>query len=135
MSTSEQRKGDSLRRQLEKTRAQPRAPTLTLLLGDFSRWCVCYIRPGIFLNCEAEGALLEEAAALDSEGASLLAQASEIPRPSARGYHRVLKVARTIADLADEAQVRRRHLAEALSYRREPQDFAAVYAGQIRGGV
>ncbi|NIY98900.1 ATP-binding protein, partial [Salipiger sp. HF18] len=36
---------------------------------------------------------------------------------SARGYHRVLRVARTIADLADEDTIRRPHVAEALSYR------------------
>ena len=44
--------------------------------------------------------------------------ASESASDPARGFHRVLRVARTIADLAGEAQVRRPHLAEALSYRR-----------------
>ncbi|MET0545743.1 MAG: YifB family Mg chelatase-like AAA ATPase, partial [Caulobacterales bacterium] len=86
----------------------------------------------IATNCEAEGAVLEAAVALDDDGGKLLVQASEKLRLSARGYHRVLKVARTIADLTGEARVRRAHLAEALSYRREPQDFMAANAGHMR---
>jgi magnesium chelatase family protein len=47
----------------------------------------------------------------------LLRDAAEALRLSARGYHRVLKVARTLADLDGEARVGRIHLAEALGYR------------------
>src|SRR5581483_2077843 len=53
-------------------------------------------------------------------GAGLLARAAERLRLSARGYHRVLRVARTLADLDGAATVARRHVAEALSYRRAP---------------
>ena len=74
--------------------------------------------PVIASNAEADGTLLEEVAAPDAEGRRLLTEAAERMRLSARGYHRVLRVARTLADLAGEAAVRRPHIAEALSYRR-----------------
>jgi magnesium chelatase family protein len=70
------------------------------------------------LNAEADGALLDEIAAPDADGSRLLIQAAERLKLSARGYHRVLRVARTLADLDASAGVRRIHIAEALSYRR-----------------
>ena len=54
-----------------------------------------------------------------SPGGKLLADAAAAMRLSARGFHRVLRVARTIADLAGAEQVGRIHVAEALSYRRQ----------------
>ncbi len=69
-------------------------------------------------NAEADGTLLEEIAAPDSEGQKLLTEAVERLKLSARGYHRVLRVARTLADLEGEESLRRLHVAEALSYRR-----------------
>ncbi len=74
--------------------------------------------PAIRTNAEADGTVLEEIAAPDSEGRRLLTDAAERMRLSARGYHRVLRVARTLADLDRETTVRRLHIAEALSYRR-----------------
>jgi len=68
-------------------------------------------------NAEAPAAVLEEIAAPDSAGLALLRDAADIMRLSARGYHRVLRVARTLADLAGSAKVGRLHLAEALTYR------------------
>ncbi len=62
--------------------------------------------------------MLDAIATPDAAGAKLLTEAAERMRLSARGYHRVLKVARTIADLAGAASVTRPHIAEALSYRR-----------------
>ncbi|PTQ08581.1 AAA family ATPase [Sphingomonas oleivorans] len=73
---------------------------------------------GIRTNAEADGALLDAVATLDEPGRKLLAQAAEAMRLSARGYHRVLRTSRTIADLAGSDEVRRVHVAEALSYRR-----------------
>jgi magnesium chelatase family protein len=69
-------------------------------------------------NAEADGKLLEKVASPDQNGEALLAQAVDKLRLTARGYHRVLKVARTIADMDGSEPVLRRHLAEALSYRR-----------------
>lgn len=70
------------------------------------------------LNAHADGELLEAIAAPDEEGRALLGKAVERMRLSARGYHRVLRVARTLADLAAAEQVKASHVAEALSYRR-----------------
>ena len=61
--------------------------------------------------------MLEEVATPDSAGPALLRDAAEAMRLSARGYHRVLRVARTLADLDGAEKVGRIHLAEALSYR------------------
>ena len=69
-------------------------------------------------NAEVDGTLLEEVAAPDAEGRKLLTEAAERMKLTARGYHRVLKVARTLADLDAAPGVRRIHIAEALSYRR-----------------
>jgi magnesium chelatase family protein len=69
-------------------------------------------------NAEVDGALLEELAAPDAEGRRLLTEAAERMKLTARGYHRVLKVARTLADLDAAEGVGRIHIAEALSYRR-----------------
>ncbi|MFT5270048.1 MAG: magnesium chelatase family protein, partial [bacterium] len=61
--------------------------------------------------------VLEAFATPDSEGRALLNKVAERFGLSASGYHRVLRVARTIADLAGEADVKRPHVAEAVSYR------------------
>ena len=75
---------------------------------------------GIRTNAEAEGALLDEVATPEAAGRALLVRAAERLRLSARGYHRVLRVARTLADLEGSLDVARRHVAEALSYRQVP---------------
>jgi magnesium chelatase family protein len=72
---------------------------------------------GVGTNAHAEGQVLEEIATPDAEGQAMLGRAADRFNLSARGYHRVLRVARTIADLDHSADVRAPHVAEALSYR------------------
>lgn len=71
------------------------------------------------LNAVLDLEALEAVAAPDAPGAALLAKAAEQLALSARAYHRTLKVARTIADLDGADAVRRIHIAEALSLRRQ----------------
>jgi len=76
-----------------------------------------YEGSGARVNADAEGATLEAVATPDAEGREILLKAAERFGLSARGYHRVLRVARTIADLEGVEAVRKPHVAEALSYR------------------
>lgn len=62
--------------------------------------------------------VLETVATPDENGRRLLVQAAETLGLTARGYHRVLRVARTLADLSGSEAVHRLHIAEALSHRR-----------------
>jgi magnesium chelatase family protein len=70
-------------------------------------------------NAECDGTLLEEVASPEAAGLTLLRDAADALSLSARGYHRTLRVARTLADLDGAEQVGRIHIAEALSYRGE----------------
>ena len=70
----------------------------------------------IGVNAKADGAFLEEIAALNNEERTLFNQAANRMKLSARGYHRILGVARTLADIDGQHNVRRLHIAEALSY-------------------
>ncbi|MEM7545650.1 MAG: YifB family Mg chelatase-like AAA ATPase [Pseudomonadota bacterium] len=71
-------------------------------------------------NAELSGALLEELASPDDDGRALLDRAAEKLRLTGRGYHRVMRLARTIADLDGAEQVRKSHIAEAATYRKTP---------------
>jgi magnesium chelatase family protein len=73
--------------------------------------------PHVTTNAAAPPSLIERVAAPDAAAAALLRSAAETMQLSARGYHRVLKVARTLADLDGAGSVGRIHLAEALAYR------------------
>jgi magnesium chelatase family protein len=70
-------------------------------------------------NAEASGQALEDVAMPDEGGMALMQRAAESLKLTARGFHRTLRVARTLADLDAAERVGRTHIAEALSYRRE----------------
>ncbi|MBD3665829.1 YifB family Mg chelatase-like AAA ATPase [Sulfitobacter aestuariivivens] len=72
---------------------------------------------GMSVNADAEGDMLEEIATPDTEARDLLTRAAERFHLSARGYHRVIRVARTIADLDGSETVRKPHMSEAVSFR------------------
>ena len=74
-------------------------------------------------NAVAQSAMLEEVAKPDSAGLALIRDAADAMRLTARGYHRVLRVARTLADLDGGHKVGRVHIAEALSYRALADDL------------
>jgi len=80
--------------------------------------------PAWTTNAHCSTAIIEEIAAPDAAGLTLLRDASEKLGFSARAYHRVLRVARTLADLDGEARVGRIHLAEAISYRMSAERMA-----------
>ena len=69
-------------------------------------------------NAQADGAVLEAVASPDEAGRRLLVEAADRMKLSARGYHRILRVARTLADLQGAESITRLHIAEALGYRR-----------------
>ena len=83
-----------------------------------SRYAGIEHEPPLRTNAEADGKLLEEIAAPAADGRALLLEVTERMKLTARGYHRVLRVARTIADLEGAGEVARIHVAEALTYRR-----------------
>ena len=74
----------------------------------------------ISTNAAAPASVIDEVAKPDAAGMKLIKDAADKMHLTARGYHRVLKVARTLADLEGETNVGRIHLAEALAYRSVP---------------
>jgi magnesium chelatase family protein len=84
--------------------------------------------PQIRNNAQVDGELLERLARPDPPGLELLREAADTMNLSARGFHRVLRVARTLADLAGRETVNRLDVAEALSYRQRLAAFEAAAA-------
>ena len=72
---------------------------------------------GVGCNAHASGRWIDANGGVDDDARALLHRAADTLSMSARGYHRVLKVARTIADIDADERTRARHVAEALRYR------------------
>lgn len=79
---------------------------------------VAAARPKLRVNAEAEGELLDAIAPLDPASRTLMRRAADALHLSARGWHRIVRVARTIADLDGSTCVRKPHLSEAIGFRR-----------------
>jgi len=91
-------------------------------------------RNGGLTNAELPQDRLDHVAQPDGEGRKLLIQAAETLGLTARGYHRVLRVARTLADLAGSEQIHRLHIAESLSHRRARKGLVAGQAAPHKSG-
>ena len=72
---------------------------------------------GVYANAQISSKTLKEVCVISTAGANLLKIAMEKLNLSARAYDRILKVSRTIADLANSADIKPEHLAEAIQYR------------------
>jgi len=81
-------------------------------------------------NAELSSRLLDDVARPDRDGQDLLIQAAETLGLTARGYHRVLRVARTLADLGESSKIHRLHIAESLSLRRARKGISVQNAPQ-----
>jgi magnesium chelatase family protein len=74
-------------------------------------------RPGVYANAQMSSKMLKEICVINQVGHNLLKTAMDRLNLSARAYDRILKVSRTIADLAGTEDIRPEHLAEAIQYR------------------
>lgn len=72
---------------------------------------------GVYANAQMSSSMQRKYCQLDESGGKLLKTAMELRGLSARAYDRILKVARTIADLAESENIRPEHISEAINYR------------------
>lgn len=76
-----------------------------------------YKEEGIFTNSELTAPMIKKYCKLDKESEEIMKQAAQVYQLSGRKYNRILKIARTIADLAGEKDIKKEHLTQALQYR------------------
>jgi magnesium chelatase family protein len=97
--------------------AEVKARVLAARQHQAERLAAC-ARPDLRTNAEADGEVLERIAPLQAAARELLRRAADQLRLTARGYNRILRVARTIADLDGAETIAKPHLAEAIGFRR-----------------
>jgi magnesium chelatase family protein len=90
---------------------------------------------GVTTNAHCPTALIEQVADVDAGGMQLLSDAADQMKFSARAYHRIMKVARTLADLDGAAQTGRIHVAEAISYRIAGERLASAAVLRCAGRI
>ncbi|MCL4122974.1 UNVERIFIED_CONTAM: hypothetical protein GTU68_063349 [Idotea baltica] len=95
----------------------PDAETTSVIKQRVDRVRNCQLSRQQSLNSEIRGKLLDRYCTLDRTTASFLEKSSERLQLSARAYHRILRLARTIADMSNSDEIKQAHIAEAIAYR------------------
>jgi magnesium chelatase family protein len=89
----------------------------------YKEWNLKNPRQKVYKNADLSSKLVQEICTVSQEGGELLKKAMTRMGLSARAYDRILKVARTVADLAGEENISTAHLSEAIQYRSLDRQF------------
>ena len=108
---------------------EPSAPVRERVEEARARQRRRYVALGSFCNAQLPGPVARREARMSASAESLLAEAVDRHALTGRGFDRVLKVGRTIADLAGSERVESDHVVEALAYRRTPSALEHEHAG------
>ena len=102
-----------------KTEAEPSAKIRERVIKARKLQAKRYEHEGILTNSELTAEMIKKYCKLDDESNSILKLAAQKYQLSGRRYHRVLKIARTIADLDESQDIKSLHITQALQYRGE----------------